>query len=220
MRHDRIPSGDVTIALPTSLVSTIVPPLLNELREERPGIRLRVLEGFGDQVSRWVADGTTAIGIYGRYFEAFSTNTASKYLSRIMLVTPKAQANLVGEIELAELKNFELILPMHPNALRVCLDVNARRQNISLNVVAEAVSFLAQMEIAQQCGYSFLAERNAFMQRQLDKRFNANVIKNPYFHRAIILSTSQSIPLTHASRDVVERVAKLLKKLRFDVELT
>src|SRR3546814_7517891 len=62
----RLPTGVVTLAMPPSTVPTVVPRLVNQLTREAPGIRLRVIEGFSDQIKRWLAVGDVEVGIYSK----------------------------------------------------------------------------------------------------------------------------------------------------------
>lgn len=214
------PSGEVTVAVVPSLVGVLLPPLVRKLRADRPSITLRILEGFSEQVIRWVSEGAADIGLYGRYFEVNGDEHAQStgYSSQILLVTPKTDIVLQDEIALAELESFELVLPMQPNALRHCIDVIARQRKLQLNIVAEAISFMAQKEIAAYCGYSFLAEKSFPTLKQVENDFQSAVIRDPYFHRKIVLSTSPGTPLTHAAREVVERLTDQLRLEQMDFE--
>lgn len=220
--EQRTPSGKVTVATVPSLVGVLLPPLVGKLRAELPGITLRILEGFSEQVIRWISEGSADIGLYGRYFEAYGDEhtQSGEYSSQILLVTPKTGIALQREIPLAELERFELVLPMQPNALRHCIDVIARQRNLQLNIVAEAISFMAQKEIAAYCGYSFLAEKSFPTLRQVESDFQSAIIREPYLHRKIVLSTSQGTPLTHAAREVTQRLADQLRAQQMDFEQT
>ncbi|WP_028710327.1 LysR family transcriptional regulator [Paracoccus pantotrophus] len=219
MRSEQgIPSGEVTVAAVPSLVSVLLPALVKDLRAERPGIGIRILEGFSEQVIRWVSEGTAEIGLYARYFEDFTDTSASAGSSRILLVTPGSDTELPDEIPFTALEGFELVLPMQPNALRHCIDVIARQRNLRLNIVAEAVSFMAQKEIAAHCGYSFLAEKSLPTLKQVETGFRSMVIRDPYLLRKIVLSTSRGTPLTHAAREVADRLGQQLRNRQLDFE--
>lgn len=215
-----MPSGQVTLAVVPSLVNVLIPQLTAELHAERPGMQLRILEGFSDQIGRWVSEGMADIGLQARYFVEDSHEKSSSHGSRILLVTSKSSTTLPDRIDLKDLELVQLVLPMQPNALRHCLDAVARQRKLQLNIVAEAVSFMAQMDIAAHCGYGFLVEESLYRLKQMQDGFQSSVICNPSFHRRIVLSTSQGSPLTHAARDVAERLTRRLREMELNFDQT
>lgn len=219
MRSERAsPAGIVTVAIIPSLVGIVMPDLARELRDHRPGIRLKVVEGFSDQVIRNTSDGTADIGLYAQYFERSSEGAPQASTSSIVLVAPRASDFAETEIDFVRLADFRLVLPMLPNALRHCIDVHARKNDLRLDVVAEAVSFTAQLEIAAYCGYGFLAEPSSQTLRKIGPEFQVASIRNPSFHRKIVLSTGHGKPLTRATLDVVSRLTNRMNALRLDFE--
>src|SRR6516225_581705 len=58
----KAPTGAVSIATLPSITPLIAAELYDYLREHAPGIRLRLLEGFSDQIERWVSEGSVDIG--------------------------------------------------------------------------------------------------------------------------------------------------------------
>lgn len=219
MRSEQgMPSGEVTIATVPSLVSTLLPPLVKELRAERPAIRIRILEGFSEQVIRWNSEGAADVGLYARYFGESRADSGRGHLSRILLVTPNPDFRDQEEINFSDLANYELVLPMQPNALRNCIDAIARQRGINLNIAAEAVSFMAQREIAAYCGYSFLADKSFPTLNQLGENFHSITIRDPYLLRKIVLSTNQGGPLTRAASEVTKRLERLFEHQQVDYE--
>lgn len=210
------PTGEVTIAIIPSLTAAILPSLIENLRSAHPGILVRVLEGFSEQVIRWVSDGSADIGLHSSYREDPEANDPLAKKSRVVLVSPSKGTMHPAEIPFASLSQYELVLPMQPNALRICVDLLARQQNMKLNVVAEAVTFSAQKEISAHCGYSFLAERSLPALVHLDERFAASVVCRPYLLRTVIMSTGSHSPLTRASRMVAEHLSAVMRQSKID----
>jgi LysR family transcriptional regulator, nitrogen assimilation regulatory protein len=215
----RVPTGNVSLALPPSLIGPILSELYNQLRVERPGIRLRVREGFGEQIAQWLSEGVVDIGIYSSYavdgkFRDAPLKGSSMMQSTSMVVACRSPNWERGaEIEFRDLAGLPLVLPAIPNGLRMAIDATAKRMKIELRIVAEVDSIRSQVEMALRCGCYIIKAPNAFPTESQNERLLSNVIRNPSFTRQIILLTGQQRPLSRAARDVAARIATILREL-------
>lgn len=214
----RVPAGNVSLALPPSLIAPLLPELFNQLSVERPGIRLRVHEGFGEQIARWLTDGHIDIGIYNNYAVDGKLRDLALRGSALMQSTAmvlSSRADLVhdgAETEFRHLAGLPLVLPAIPNSLRMAIEATARRMNIELTVVAEVDSIRAQVEMALKCGCYIIKAPDAFPSEPGGDLLNNSVITNPSFTRQVILITSQQKPLSRAARDVAARLEAILRR--------
>lgn len=209
----RQPSGNVALGLPPSVVSFVIPELVNQLRAEAPGIHLEIYEGFSDQIERWLAEGMIDVGLYSKYKEGTSINTASPLLqSRLVLAGAAADMKLPREIDFSDLADFPLVLPAVTNGLRVIIDSIARRKKVSLQIIVDADSTVAQKEIAASCGCFMIKAPHTIADPDSRKLYSTAIIRKPYVTRHIVLVTGQTRPLNRASREVVGRVTAILRK--------
>jgi LysR family nitrogen assimilation transcriptional regulator len=208
----RLPTGLVSLALPPSVVTLVVPELLNQLRAERPGIRLRIREGFSDQVERWVAEGEADMGIYSKYWEGKKAPRPLLLASSLILAGLPQRTRLPREIDFAELSRFPLVLPPVTNGLRIIVDAIAKRLKVPLNVVADADSIVAQKEVALRCGCFMIKSPHTIAGEQIRSTFATSVIRNPYIGRYVVLVTGHQKPLSLAGREVASRVNDILLK--------
>jgi LysR family transcriptional regulator, nitrogen assimilation regulatory protein len=209
----RQPSGHVALGLPPSVVSFVIPELVNQLRAEAPGIHLEIHEGFSDQIERWLAEGLIDLGLYSKYKEGTSIDTPSPLLqSRLVLAGAVADMKLPREIDFADLADFPLVLPAVTNGLRVMIDSIARRKKISLQIIVDADSTAAQKEIAANCGCFMIKAPHTIADRDSRRLYSTAIIRKPYVTRHIVLVTGQTRPLNRASREVVSRVTAILKQ--------
>lgn len=213
----RLPSGNVSLGLPPSLIPYIIPELLNQLRRERPGIRLRVYEGFSEQIERWLSEGIVDVGIYSKYKEGSLKGSGFMLTSRLVLAGVAARWDLPDEIEFEQLADFPLVLPALTNGLRVAVDVVAKRMKVELMVVAEADSILAQKEMTLNCGCYMVKAPHTIVGEKRDGIFASSVIRNPYICRHVVLVTGQQKPLSRASREVAARATSILRGLSSDI---
>lgn len=212
----RLPSGAVSIGLPTSLVGPVIPVLVNELRSERPGIRLQVFEGFSDQIERWLSEGLIDIGAYSKYREGPKGHDHLLLESQLVLAGPREGWNLPGEIDFERLSEFSLVLPALTNGLRIMVDSVARRLKVPLNVIADVDSTIGQKAMAAHCGCYMVKAPHTIAEETADGIFASSVIRAPYITRHVVLVTGQQRPLSRASREVVSRLTAILRRLSGD----
>jgi DNA-binding transcriptional LysR family regulator len=209
----RLPSGIVSIGLPTSIIEPVVPELVNELRAELPGIRLQVYEGFSDQIERWLAEGTIDIGAYSKYREGPRSKNALLLESQLVLAGPRDGWNLPGEIDFERLAEFALVLPARTNGLRIIVDSVARRMKVPLNIIADVDSTIGQKAMAARCGCYMVKAPHTIADETALGLFASSVIRQPYITRHVTLVTGHQRPLSRASREVVARLTAILQNL-------
>lgn len=209
----RLPSGIVSIGLPTSIVEPVIPELVNELRAELPGIRLQVYEGFSDQIERWLAEGTIDIGAYSRYREGPKGKNALLLESQLVLAGPRAGWNLPEEIDFERLAEFALVLPARTNGLRIMVDSVARRLKVPLNIIADVDSTIGQKAMAARCGCYMVKAPHTIADETALGLFSSSIICRPYITRNVTLVTGHQRPLSRASREVVTRITTILQNL-------
>ena len=208
----RLPTGNVSLGLPTSLVDPVVPVLVNELRHELPGIRLQVYEGFSDLIERWLAEGTIDIGAYSKYREG-GEKTSLLVESRLVLAGPQKGWNLPPEIDFERLADFDLVLPARTNGLRIMVDSVARRLKVPLNVIADIDSTIGQKALAAHCGCYMVKAPHTIADETARGMFASSVIRNPFITRHVTLVTGRQRPLSRASREVASRLTAVLQRL-------
>lgn len=209
----RLPSGIVSIGLPTSIVEPAIGPLVNELRAELPGIRLQVYEGFSDQIERWLAEGTIDIGAYSKYREGPRGRSGLLLESQLVIAGPREGWNLPDEIDFARLSEFDLVLPARTNGLRIMVDSVARRMKVALNIIADVDSTVGQKAMAAQCGCYMVKAPHTIADETAKGMFASSVIRNPFITRHVTLVTGHQRPLSRASREVAMRLTEILRKL-------
>jgi DNA-binding transcriptional LysR family regulator len=209
--HARLPRGVVSLALPPSLVATVVPQLVNALREEAPGIRLRIYEGFSDQIERWLSEGDVEIGLYSRYRELGETTGPVLFTSQLVLAAHRDAPPLPATIPFADLAPLPLVLPALPNGLRSIVEDIARRLRIGLNVLVDADSILAQKQISEHCGCYMIKAPHIMAEESALGMFRTSLIVSPVIERYVVLATTQQRPVSRAGREVASRVTALLR---------
>lgn len=209
--RSRLPTGVVSLGLPSSLVAPVVPQLVNQLRETMPGIRLTIYEGFSGQIERWLSTGRVEIGLYTAYREEAGKQDAALYPSRLVLVAPKSVTVLPAKIPFSDLAKFPLVLPPLPNGLRMIVESTARRKHISFDVVVDVGSVVAQKQIAEHCGCYTIKSPHTIADELARGIFATSLIVDPIIQRYVVLATTRQRPVSRAAREVTQRIGALLR---------
>ncbi len=204
--YGRAPSGQVTVAALPSLMPALAAQLYAYVRAQAPGIRLHMVEGFSDQIERFLSDGTADIGLLARYRPQRHGQTEELFRARLVLMRSRNAPPLPDTIDFARLAGLPLVLPSHRNALRVLLEETARKQRIALNVLMEADSLVAQREVVRTCDcYSVVAAQPSHG-LDADPEVTFSAIENPSLIRFVTISMTLQRPLSRASRVILQAI--------------
>jgi DNA-binding transcriptional LysR family regulator len=206
----KAPMGNVSVASLPSLTQSLASTLYNYVREHAPGIKLRLIEGFSDQVERWVAEGAVDIGLLSKYKNVLANRDDVLFRADLMLV--KAGGAPVGPdvVPFAHLDGLPMVLPSATNGLRIVLEEAARRRKIKLNVVVEADSLLAQREIVIKCGCHSVMARQALDEIGPGQSLVGARINEAGLERYVVAATTQQRPLSKAARVILQAIRHTL----------
>jgi DNA-binding transcriptional LysR family regulator len=200
------PAGNVSVAALPSTMQTLAPALYGYIRAHAPGIRLRIVEGFSDQVERWVSEGSVDIGLLSKYRALRMGQTDALFRARLVVIRANDRTPTPDCLPFRSLEGEPLVLPSHPNGLRVLLEETARKQNVHLNVVIEADSLVAQREIVRRCGCCSVVATHALEEISRDGALVGSFITEPELLRFIVLVTTQQRPLSRAARVILQAI--------------
>lgn len=207
------PTGRVTLGLPPSVVYQAVPELVLELRRERPGIKLSISEGFADEVERWLSTGEAEIAVLSRFSEDGGGIDQAQITSLMRLATPAGTMDLPPEVPFRDLARYPLVLPSPPNRLRAIFDSVARRQGVTLEVVAEADSVETQSRICERCRCFMILALTSESYGLSLRGYRTSLIVDPSIRRHLEVATTHQRPLGRAAKEVAGRLDVILKML-------
>ena len=208
------PVGSVSIAALPSVLQSIAPGLYSHVSKYTPGIKLRLSEGFSNQIQRWVSEGQVDIGLLSKYKSYRSEHDDVLFRADLMLVGPADGPRFGNEVPFNQLKGLPLVLPAVPNGLRVVLEETAKRHRIELNVVVEADSLAAQREIVRECRCFSVMAREAARSMNADLFLTASRIVGKGLERYVVLVTTQQRPLSKAARVIVQAIRHTVGEAR------
>jgi len=204
------PSGEVTLGLVPVASRMLVAGLTAQLRDDYPGIRLRVLEGYSGQVEEWLAAHRVDIAIYNRYRRGRVANAEAILRADTHLIIrsnhPIAQGR---EVPLREIAKIPLALPVRPNSLTNLLTGLAAAQHFELDIRLEASSTPLISETMRASDLATLSPVQVFSREIASGEFSAVRIVRPSIEQITWMSFGSHRPLSAAA----QIVARLIRKL-------
>ena len=131
------PRGRLTIGLPPRVALTITTDLVQSFRKQFPDAAISISEGLSAPLREWLIAGRLDMAIL--FDPPHSPQLMIETLLREDLVLISAQP-LPEKIKLAEVVQYDLIMPSGQHALRQLLEQEAQPRGLSLRVVAEVDS--------------------------------------------------------------------------------
>ncbi|MFC4276882.1 LysR family transcriptional regulator [Achromobacter aloeverae] len=146
-----IPSGKLIIGLPPRIALVLTPPLVRAFHQAFPDASITVAEGLSVQVREWLLAGRIDLAML--YDPPPSPQLTYESLFREELVLAAARSHrpdLPARVSVAQLRDYPLILPSAPNAIRALVESVCRAHGVHLRVVAEVDAVHTLVELANQ----------------------------------------------------------------------
>ncbi|KWV56004.1 hypothetical protein AS156_05180 [Bradyrhizobium macuxiense] len=151
------PSGEVTAAMPPSMLELVTLPSVARYRERHPGVLLRVIEGISGVLNAWsmVHLGKADLAVVTNV-EPLATLESTVFLCEpLCLIGPRsAGLDPAASVALEEVATKSLIVPGRPNSLRLILETAMAERKFPLDVAFEGNSPTLIM-LAVEAGLGF-----------------------------------------------------------------
>ena len=196
-----MPMGDVRMGVLPSAVPALVGPLLSEVRERWPQVRLHFTEGSSAQLEEWLNQGRLDLSLLLREEDSARPDETVLVRLPLYLVVPVGHPLARRKsIPFEQAAALPLVLPSEPHPLRARLDLLAREHKLTLKRPLEADSIGLQHEIVASGG-GFAITAGALTPDDV-RRLAALRIVRPLMRRTIVLGATRHRPATLATRSV------------------
>lgn len=135
-RH-KSPRGRLTIGLPPRVAHTMTTDLVQSFRQQFPDASISISEGLSVPLREWLIAGRIDLAVL--FDPPNSPQLTLETLVREDLVLISSQP-LPARVKLADVGQYDLVLPSGPHALRQLLEDAVQPRGVSLRVVAEVDS--------------------------------------------------------------------------------
>lgn len=209
----RVPSGEVSIGLTTtvSLIATV--PILQACRERLPQVRIRIVEAYSGFLREWLVSGRLDLALlYGDAPDAVLARQPLLDDPLAFVAGPQGPA-LPRRMKLAALARRPLVLPGRDHGLRRIVDDACDSSGVALDVVAEIES-LPSVKRAVEAGLgSTILPLGAVADEVAAGRLRAVAIDSPALLRRVVCATPVTRPGTAAAAAVAALVVEVLRQM-------
>jgi LysR family transcriptional regulator, nitrogen assimilation regulatory protein len=204
------PAGEVTLGLVPVASRTFISQLTARLRDDYPGIRLRVLEGYSGQIEEWLTAQRIDIAVYNRYRRGRVANSEAILRADTHLIIRSSHPIARGrEVALRELADVPLALPVRPNSLTNLLTGLAAAQHFDLDIRLEASSTPLIGEAIRDSDLATISPAQVFAREIASGEFSAVRIVRPTIEQTTWMSFGSHRALSAAAEIVARTIRKL-----------
>lgn len=210
-------SGKVSIGIaPYSSGMRLSMPLLKAVRSELPGVRLHIVDSFGQAYSELVINGRLDLAVIHGVGPIKGARFKPILTERLCLISPATTKWRPGEpVSVGELADVPMLLPPAYNFVRCAVELAFTRNGTPLNLIAEVESLITLAQSVNE-GIAATILPVAFARdMELSDRTTVNPIIDPAIEETLSICTPDNTPLSEpaeAVRQVLEKLTYLLNE--------
>jgi LysR family nitrogen assimilation transcriptional regulator len=204
------PSGKVTIGLPPRIALVVTPPLVQVFHQSFPAASISVAEGLSVQVREWLLAGRIELAML--YDPPPSPQLTYESVFREELVLAAASSRrppLPARVTVAQLRDYPLILPSAPNAIRSLVESVCRAHGTHLQVAAEVDAVHTIVELAAQGQACAILPRSAVRGSQSPPGLAVATIISPRIRNDLVLASPRNRPATRLAAATASLIRNL-----------
>lgn len=203
--------GSLTLGVLPSLSSAILQPLVVQLHERHPGIRLSVKEAMSGTMLDFLQNGKVDIAIV--YDGRFPTSIIAEHLltDNIYAIRKPRQDGLKF-VTGSMLKQMPLVLPCRNHGIRQLVEANMNMHNIGLDIRFEIDSIPTTKDLLMATDLMTLLPYGAVAEEVEAGRLEALPLIEPALQRRLALATTGGA-LDTVKRTVVKAVQSVVHDL-------
>lgn len=201
--------GIVTVGLLASTAALLAVPVVSAVTERHPGVRLRIVTGYGGHLSRWLEAGDVDVALTYNQPPAAALDIRTLLDEDLWAVGPPMEGLLAAEgVDLRELLQRSLVMPSPPHGIRSLVESSAARIGLALDIAVETNDAVVQRQLVQGgLGWTVLPGIMVAAEAA-GGTLNAAPIVNPGIPRRIVLAR----PTGSRSTSAVRMVADVLEE--------
>lgn len=214
-RTSGVLDGTVTLAVPPSVGLILLAPLLAQVRQDHPGIRMRVLEGFSGHVADWLANGKVDLAVLYKTRSSALLDSEHLLFEDMYLISSPALPLLGTDqgVALAQLAGLDLALPSQPHGLRLLVDEATARAQVALTVAMELDTLPTICELVASGTIRTILPLTAVQADLAAGRVIAQKITDPIVSRELILAHAPHRAAAPVTKAVVRLIRNHINRL-------
>jgi LysR family nitrogen assimilation transcriptional regulator len=200
-----------TIAMPTTLGRTLLPPLVKEIFATHPQLSLHMMESTSGPILEWLMARRIDIAIMYDTVPMPRVATEPLCEETMYLVAHASAPRLPATTRVAELGRFPLILPGRSEGLRILMEVVAAQAGIQLNMKLEADAFNS-IRLLVQDGHGYSVLPYPAVQPEVERGlFQISRLVEPEVTRRLVLATCSARIPAAGLNELVRLIQKVVQ---------
>ncbi|TAG06135.1 MAG: LysR family transcriptional regulator [Betaproteobacteria bacterium] len=208
-------SGRIAVGLPPSLCRLLAVPLLQQLRQRFPELRVSLREALSSHLLDWLKRGSLDCAVCynvvaGPDFTLQSLGDEPRYL---IAPTSDKSAPQGGRVSLLQLARLPLILPSHPHATRVMVESRLAAKSLK-PVIAAEVDGVSSILSLIRAGYGYgVLPHSALLGAAGQEDLRSIAVLGSPFKSQVSLVTASRRPDSEAQRHVTALLISLMSTI-------
>lgn len=215
-----VPSGQVRFAVPSSLATTLIPPLSASLRELYPKLAVHFVDGFSAVLHKRTLSNEIDLAILYQDRAMGPLATTPLLVEPLVLVGPP-QAEFVSGPLGTMLAELPIVLPAPPNRLRIIVDEALAFAGVLPSSITEVDSLPAILGIVQAGGAFTVLPYSSVANAVLRCEISACTFSHSAPTRTLLLARrldrAPTIGVDAVEAEVRKLVAKLAPSLHWKI---
>lgn len=214
--HVKNPAGEVRVGLPPSIARGLTPPLVRACRERYPDIALKVVEQMSGYLSEWLQTGRLDLAVIydpKLLHMAGSVRVQSVLEEDLHLIAPPTpEFRNKKSIRFKAIGAYTLAHLARPHAIRVLLENQAQRHDVSLSFVLDLDSLSGIVALVPE-GYLTILPRFAVAKELAARELSAVPIVSPRLRWKVYVATAERGIRARAVNAVYELLMEVIRNL-------
>lgn len=205
-------AGSVSMGLPSSTARMIALPLMKQVKQDCPGIVLEIVDIPSADLTKLVLQGRVDFSLSPDQQAIQGISREPLIVEDLFLLVPGDMALDKQPITLESIVDLPLILPSLPNQLRARVDHAFLSARLTYNLFAEASTSAILIPAVQENLAATILPYSAAHAEIKNKSIRYHSL-DMALSREIVLCYGENLPLTPASKKVIEITKALIKSL-------
>lgn len=218
-RLSGIVSGSVTMGIPTSLATSLLPGMLTRFTIAYPEIEVVVVDGYSSALTELVGDGELHFAIINRPTDKLGLILDPLVEGRMVLVSAGGGDADAGPISLEELTELKLVLPTRRHGVRVELERLVADRNLSLDPRLELDVLDGIVELVAESDWASILPSIVVRRHRAAGRIHIRPIEPSMVWRLAVIHHPQH-PLSPASLAFIDHLREELLAMTGDGLIT
>ncbi|MFW7341645.1 LysR substrate-binding domain-containing protein [Pollutimonas sp. H1-120] len=218
--HQVTEVGTVTVGIPGSLSPLLTLSLIEQVRQQCPGIKIKVVSGLSGHLAKWIIDGTIDFGLVYSSSSLSGLDFELLMKEHLFLAVDNSNAEAIksmcvndnSDIAFANLRHVPLVMPSREHGLRSLVEKSSAAVGIKLDVRTELDAHELLLERVLRSAEATILSLAALKNIRISHKeiFTAHII-DPAIERRVCVAYASDRPLTRTARRVEVILRELIK---------